>query len=110
MDASKYNTRIKIEKRTVTYTGGKKTETWVDYYSCWCSVLDLIGQEKYSAYNVNLQNTIKLKCRASKELKEILFNTKDYKVTWDNQVFNIIFVDTMANSKTDIVLQVQKVS
>ncbi|MBK1809141.1 phage head closure protein [Clostridium sp. YIM B02505] len=110
MDNGKLNTRIKIEKRTAVYGGGKKTETWVDYYSCWCSVLDLIGQEKYSAYNSNLQNTIKLKCRACKELKEILFNTKDYRVVWDNKTLNIIFVDTMANSKTDIVLQMQKVN
>jgi len=104
------DTRIKIEKRTISKVKGIQTEVWNDYYSCWCKVLDLYGKEKYEAYNVKLENSLKFKCRACLLLKAILFKTKEFRVTWDNITFNILFVDTMSNSKTDIILQVQAVS
>ena len=104
------DTRIKIEKRTTTKVKGIPTDTWNDYYSCWCKVLDLYGKEKYDAYNVKLENSLKFKCRTCLLLKAILFHTKEYRITWDNITFNILFVDTMGNSTKDIILQCQAVS
>lgn len=103
--ANKMNTRIKIEKRTTIYEKGIKKETWEEYYSCWCAVLDLIGKEKYDAYNSKLENSIKFKCRTCKLLKDILFETKEYRVVWKDKVLSIVFVDTMGNSKDEIILQ-----
>jgi SPP1 family predicted phage head-tail adaptor len=110
INSAKMNTRIKIEKRTVSHITGKRLEVWDEYYACWTEVLDLIGQEKYNAYNSKLENSIKFKCRVCQKLKDILFNTKEYRLNWNEQVFNILFVDTLSNSNTEIILQVQKVS
>ncbi|WP_315112915.1 phage head closure protein [Clostridium intestinale] len=103
------NERISIKKRVVVIDKGKKNESWVDYYSCWCEVLDLLGKEKYEAYNSKLENSLKFKCRTCNKLKDMLFETKEYKAIWRDKEFNIVFIDTMGNSKKDIVLQVMAV-
>lgn len=110
INAGKMNHRIIIEKRTIVYEKGIKKETWVKYYACSAELLDLYGQEKYSAFNVKLENSIKFRCRSCKLLKNLIGNTKDYRVTWNNDPYNIIFVDSCNGSKTEIILQVQKVS
>lgn len=104
---SKMDTRIVIEQRTVTKVKGIQIENWVEYYSCWCEVLDLIGKEKYDAYNSKLENSLKFKCRTCLKLKDINFHTKDFRIIWNSTPFNIIFVDTLNNSKTEIILQGQ---
>ena len=110
MNSGEQNTRIKIEKRSEEIVGGRKKEAWNDYYSCWCKVLDLIGKEKYEAYNTKLENSFKFKCRKCMKIKNIIFETKEYRIIWEGRVFDILFIDTMGNSKTDIILQVVAVS
>jgi SPP1 family predicted phage head-tail adaptor len=103
------NGRIIIQKRTSTKVKGIPTDTWSDYYSCWCEVLDLIGQEKYDAYNVKLENSLKFKCRTCKLLKDMIFKTKEFRIIWNGITFDVKFIDTLSNSKTDIILQGQAV-
>lgn len=86
---------------------GIPQDQWDFYYDCKCRMLDLIGREKYDAYNVKLENTIKFKCRSSSELKNIVFHKKDYQIVWDDIIFNIIFIDTLGGSKDWIILQGQ---
>lgn len=110
IDISKMDKRITIQKRTVDIVKGIKKEVWTDYYSCWAELLDLYGQEKYAAFNVKLENSIKFKCRICSALKELIANTKDYRIVWDSEPYNLIFMDSINGSKTEILLQVQKVS
>lgn len=107
---SKMDTRITIEKRAITKVKGMQTENWTEYYSCWSEVLDLFGREKYDAYNAKIENSLKFKCRTCLKLKDINFHTKDYRILWNGTPFNIIFVDTLNNSKTEIILQGQVIS
>lgn len=110
INISKMDKRITVQKRTVTIEKGIKKEIWNDYYPCWSELLDLIGQEKYSTYNVKLENSIKFKCRMCSALKVLIGNTKDYRVIWKSETYNLIFVDSINGSKTEVILQVQKVS
>lgn len=110
INISNMNNRITIQERTVEVIKGIKKEVWIDYYSCWSELLDLFGQEKYAAFNVKLENSIKFKCRMCEKLKKLITNTKDYRVLWNNEAYNLIFVDSINGSKTEIILQVQRVS
>lgn len=110
INVSKMDNRITIQHRTITIEKGIKKEVWTDYYSCWAELLDLYGQEKYSAYSVKLENSIKFKCRMCSDLKVLIGNTKDYRIMWNDEYYNLIFVDSMNGSKTEILLQVQMVS
>lgn len=112
MNSSELNKRIIIQKRKpeLVKVKGIPTHKWDDYYSCWCKILDLIGREKYDAYNAKLENTIKFKCRACIKLKDMQFNEKEYQIVWNKKEFNIIFVDTMGGSTDWIVLQGQATS
>lgn len=110
MSIESLDKRIAIQKRTKVKIKGVLTDKWDDYYSCWCKILDLIGTEKYDAYNAKLENTIKFKCRICPKLKEMLFNEKEYQIIWNNKAFNIIFIDTLGGSKHWIILQGQAIS
>lgn len=110
METGKLNTRITIQKRDVTYSGGKKVEVWTDYYTCWSEVLDLFGSEKYEAYNAKLENTIKFKVRYCTKLDDMLFNTKEYRIVFSGNNLQLMFVDTFSNSKVERILQAQKVN
>lgn len=111
--AGKKNQRIVIQKRTISYVKGIKQEDWHEdkpYYSCWVELLDLYGAEKYSAFNAKLENSIKFKCRSCKLLMDIIGNTKEFRVVWKSVPYSLIFADSCNGSKTDFILQVQKVS
>lgn len=112
MSIESLNKRIEIQKRKSepVKVKGVPTYEWDSFYSCWCKILDLIGTEKYDAYNSKLENTIKFKCRLCSELKDIQFNEKEYQIIWNKKVFNIIFVDTLGGSKEWIILQGKFVS
>lgn len=111
MDAGKMNTKITIQKRgTPIKEKGILKDVWDPYYNPWCEVLDLYGKEKYDAYNAKLENSLKFKCRECQELKDMLFKTKEFRVTWNDITFEVLFIDTLGNSKTEIILQCQAVS
>lgn len=110
INISKMDKRITIQKRTVDIIKGVKKEVWENYYSCWSELLDLYGQEKYSAFSVKLENSIKFRCRMCNALKVLIGNTKDYRIVWNSEYYNLIFVDSKNGSKTEMILQVQKVN
>lgn len=115
INAGKMNQRIVIEKRTLEYVKGMKNETWNYYYDCSAELLDLFGQEKYAAFNAHMENSVKFRCRYCNLMKVLLLDTKsqgtkDYRVVWNNEPYNLDFVDGCNGSKTEIVLQVNRVS
>lgn len=105
MNSAELDKRITINKRTIEKVKGVPTDQWNYYYSCWCKILDLIGTEKYDAYNVKLENSIKFKCRLCNKLKDVQFNEKEFQIVWNGRTFNIIFMDMLGGSKDWIILQ-----
>lgn len=111
MDAGKLNTKIVIQSRNTIIANGKKTTTdWTQYYSTWCSVLDLIGKEKYEAYNAKLENSLKFKVRVCNKLKDMYKNIMkkdgiEFRILLYDIPFSIVFLDTLGNDKQYMLLQ-----
>lgn len=110
INAGKLNQKIIIQKRDVTYVKGIKKEDWKEYYSCSAELLDLYGSEKYSAYNAKLENSVKFKCRSCKKLMDIIGYVKEFRVILKETPYGLIFADSLNGSKTEFILQVNKVS
>lgn len=108
--AGEMRERITIQQRDTDYVDAKKVEIWTDYYSCRAGILSLYGQEKYSAYQSKLENSIKFKVRYCSLLKALIGNTKEFRVLWNGGTYNLLFVDELNGSRTEMILQVNRVS
>lgn len=103
----RYDKRITIQKRDIIKVKGIPTDDWKDYYSCWCSINSLYGNELYKAIEVQLQNMLQFTTRYSKAIDNL--NTKDYRVVWGNRKFNIIAADYFSYNKEKITIKAQEV-
>ena len=102
--------RISIKKIIRTTTEGRKTETPEDYYACWCNVNDLNTAEKYSALQTELNETIVFKVRMCKKIETVMLNTKDYKVIYNGNEYNIYAATPMYTDNRRVILKCNKVS
>lgn len=107
IDIGKMTERIKIEKRTIIYSGGKKLEQWDEYYSCWAYCNNLFGKELYNAMQVKQENLINITVRYCKVLDNL--NTKDYRIVWNNKTFNINLVDYHGFNKEKVTFKAMEV-
>ena len=60
--------RVKIIRVTTEIKAGRKEPTTEVFYECWCDVQSLGTNEKYTALQAGLENTIVFKVR--KKMKE----------------------------------------
>lgn len=107
-----YNERIIILKETsiIDKDGYRSNKSYEQIYKCWATINNLFGKELYSAYTVNLQNTLNCKVKYCKLLKDIFLNLsnndiKRYKISWNNIIYNISMVDFIEFNKKDIVFK-----
>ena len=107
MNSGDLNNRITIENRTITKVKGVPTDVWSTFYSCWCFINSLFGNELYKSLEIQQQNILNFTIRYSKNLEKL--NTKDYRITWKNRVFNIVSVDFYGFSKEKITIKAQEV-
>ena len=97
---------LMIQKRQKTIEKGRPLETWDDYFKCWCVVKSLYGKELYSALEAKLENVVNFETRFCSKLEAI--NTKEYRVTWGERVFNIIAVDYGRYDRRKVVIKAQE--
>lgn len=81
------NKFIKIQKLNT------ETEEWQEYYSCFAEVNKASGKEYFNAKTNITQNTFNFKVRFIDKLSKIIFNTSEYRIVYQGNVFNIINVD-----------------
>lgn len=98
---------LMIQKRQKTIEKGRPLETWDDYFKCWCAVKSLYGKELYSALETKLENVVNFETRFCSKLEAL--NTKEYRVTWGERVFNIIAVDYGRYDRRKVVIKAQEV-
>lgn len=96
--------RINITVTTETRVNGKPIITDVPFYSCWCEVLQLYGNELYQAINIKLENTIIFKVRYCKLLEQ-LQDKKEYKVEFKGNIYKIYYVDFAKDYKKYVLLK-----
>mgnify|MGYP000917207973 CR=1 FL=1 len=63
--------RVKIIRVTTEIKAGRKEPTTEVFYECWCDVQSLGTNEKYTALQAGLENTIVFKVRNCKRMKEV---------------------------------------
>lgn len=107
MDENNFNNRIIIQKRVTTKVKGIPTDTWINYYTCWCSIDSLFGQEAYKAIEINLENTLNFTVRYTKILDAL--NTKEYQILWGTRQFKVISTDYFNYDKQKISIKAKEV-
>lgn len=81
--------RIKIVRKTTRVVSGRRQQEEQEFYSCWCEVKSLGTNERYSALQIGLENTIVFETRACKKMEEIRLNLKEFYAVYQGVEFKI---------------------
>lgn len=107
-----YNERIIVLKEidAIDKDGYRTNKTYEEIYKCWANINNLYGKELYSAYTVDLQNTLNCKVKYCTLLKDTFLNLSDnnrkkYKVKWNDIIYDISMVDFMSFNKKNVVFK-----
>ena len=92
------NKKIKIQQLNV------ETEEWNDYYSCFAEVNKASGKEYFNAKTNVTQNTYNFKVRFIEKLSRIECNTSQYRIIYQNNIFEIINTDDKKEKHIKITL------
>ena len=107
MDIGLLNTRITIQKNTVVSDSiGNRTNQWSDYYSCFATVGGEGGNETAVAGQKVDDSDISFSIRYC--LKASVVNNTEYRVVFQGEIYNILFVDHMNYKKKSMKLKCQK--
>ncbi len=92
MNPGKFRHRVTIQKYIpVDGLWGNTTTKWTDWRTVWASINSLFGREFWEAKQCNMENTINITIRYSKDFKDL--DTREYRIKWDNKIYNINFID-----------------
>lgn len=84
---------IEIWHNTEKRVNGKPIQDKGILVSNWyAEVLNLYGNELYSALNIDMQNMLIFKIRYSKKLEELL-KSNDWKITYNNSTYDLYYAD-----------------
>ena len=96
MNIAKLNTKIIIQRSELIIDDiGNQELIWNDFYNCFSSISGFNGDEKEgesSVYNTERLNFTIRYCNASSKI-----NSENYRVLYDEKIYNISSVDPMAN-------------
>lgn len=81
--------RIKIIRKTTEVVGGRATRDPKVFYECWCEVQSLGTNEKYTALQAGLENTIVFKVRNCRKMEEIRLSMKEFYAVYKGMEFKI---------------------
>ena len=108
MDVALLNVKVLFQKNSVEVDEiGNHRNGREDYYICHATVSGESGNEKHSAgvviENVDIAFTIRW-CKTAEKI-----NTTDYRIVFEDEVYNIIAVDHMNYKKECLKFRCQKV-
>lgn len=81
--------RVKIIRVTTEIKEGRKKPTTEVFYECWCDVQSLGTNEKYTALQTGLENTIVFETRTCDKMEEIRLNLKEFYAVYKGVEFKI---------------------
>lgn len=81
--------RVKIIRKETTVVDGRKQKKESEFYSCWCDIKSLGTNEKYTALQTGLENTIVFEVRNCKKVEEIRLNLKEFYAVYKGIEFKI---------------------
>lgn len=104
MNPGKFRHRITIQKYTdVEGEWGQTTTEWADWSTRWASINSLYGREFWQAKEANMENTINITIRYSKDLKDL--DSREYRIKWDKKIYNIIFIENLQFSNKYLIFK-----
>ncbi len=104
------NGRVNIIRKQTDVVGGRRQQKEMEYYSCWCEVQSLGTNEKYTALQTGLENTIVFKVRNCKKMEEIRLNLKEFYAEYKGTEFNIYDASPMFVNNGFVLLKCRAVS
>lgn len=102
--------RVKIIRTTTEVVEGRKKPTTSVFYECWCKVQSLGTNEKYTALQTGLENTIVFKVRNCKKMKEVRLKMKEFSAEYDGTKFDIYDASPMFTDNGWVLLKCRSVS
>lgn len=104
------DSRICVKKKDKQIVAGRYKEVEENYYSCWCSISQLYGQELYAAENIQYQNVLVFKVRYCNKIKAMRTTDKNkFTVIYDNVAYQVYQVDFKANTKDYVYIKAKMV-
>lgn len=92
------NRFIKIQKLDA------EKEEWEEYYSCFAEVNKSSGKEYFNAKTNITENTFNFKVRYIEKLSKIMFNSSQYRIIYQSNIFKIINVDDKLEKRLKITI------
>lgn len=102
--------RIKVIRKKTEVVDGRRQQASSSFYDCWCEVQDLATNEKYTALQTGLENTIVFKVRNCKKIEEIRLNLKEFYAEYKGTEFKIYSAAPMATDNRRVLLKCRAVS
>ena len=102
--------RIKIIRKKTTVIDGRRQQDSEVFYECWCEVQDLATNEKYTALQIGLEDTIVFKVRNCKKIEEIRLNLKEFYAEYKGTEFKIYNASPMAIDNRRVLLKCRSVA
>lgn len=101
--------RIEIMRRVYTVEAGRKRESDPKaFYSTWCDIGNLYGNELYQALSIEYQNTVVFEVRHCKKVKEVWKNMKDFVIRFEGDIYDIYAVDMKKNEREKVQLKAKR--
>lgn len=95
---SSYKYPIKIEKLNTD------TETYEEYYKTHANI-NKVGGKEYEKASTNISaSSFNFKVRYCEKMKDIIFNTQEYRIAYDNHYYDIKNVDHYGENKTELTI------
>lgn len=97
--------RIKVIRKKTEVIDGRRQQVSLTFYECWCEVQDLATNEKYTALQTGLENTIVFKVRNCKKIEEIRLNLKEFYAEYKGTAFKIYSASPMVSDNRRVLLK-----
>lgn len=81
--------RVTIIRRRTDVVDGRNKAADSEFYSCWCDIQSLGTNEKYTALQTGLENTIVFETRNCRKMEEIRLNLKEFYAVYKGTTFKI---------------------
>lgn len=97
--------RIKIIRKTTEVVEGRNKKSESEFYSCWCDIKSLGTNEKYTALQVGLENTIVFEVRNCEKVEFIRLNLKEFYAVYKGTEFKIYDASPMIKDNRKVQLK-----
>jgi len=89
-----FTKRITIQKNTISTDKYRNhTPVWTEYFSCWTYAVTYQFDQENAGAVTRPEQTVNFEVRYCSELKDL--NSTEYRVLFENGIYNIISVDMM---------------